>query len=410
MSPSSISLFELQEFIRRVLALNLPEALWIRAEIGQLKTSRGHVYIDLVEKEAEGEEWTAQAPAVIWSTALRQLRKRIGDELEALLSQGMEVLVKATIEYHERFGLKLIIQDIDPTYTIGKLAQAHALKLQQIRAEGLIGKNAAQRLPAVIQRIAVISSPQAAGWQDFNMQLQENPYGYAFSVTLFPAAMQGALLEPEIQAQLEALAQRPHAFDAVAILRGGGARLDLAGFDSLLLCRSIAHFPLPVFTGIGHDIDETLLDLVAYTSLKTPTALAAYFVQHNLAFETQLLGMAASIKEQAQSLHTRHIQVIDRIQQIAATMPRQRVLREKHQLELMAGPIPAFARHRLAKAAQALELATHTCRLLSIDATLQRGYALISKNGHPLPHSHDAHPGDTIDIQLADGALKATIL
>lgn len=409
MSSSSISLFELQEFIRRVISLNLPESLWIRAEIGQLKLSRGHTYIDLVEKGTEGEDWIAQAPAVLWSTTFRQLRKRIGDELEALLSQGMEVLLKAKVDYHERFGLKLIIEDIDPAYTLGKLAQAHALKVKQIQEEGLIGKNARHTLPVAIQRIAVISSPTAAGWQDFSKQLQENAYGYAFAVTLFPAAMQGAQLEFEISAQLERIAQQQHRYDAVAVLRGGGARLDLAGFDSLPLCRFIANFPLPVFTGIGHDIDETLLDLVAFASLKTPTALASHFIQYNLQFESQLLEWAASVKELAQTIHNNQGQYLDRIARACATLPPQILSSEKYRLELLVQPLQAHARYSLEKASQSLEMAAHTCQLLGIAATLQRGYTLLSKSGKIVSHPQNLYPGDTVDIQFADGSIQAII-
>lgn len=409
MPQPAFSLFQLQDFIRRIIALNLPEAVWIRAEIGQVKPSRGHVYLDLVEKGAESTEWIAQAPAVIWSSTMRQLRKQLGSSLASLLQQGMEILIKARVEYHERFGLKLIIEEIDPAYTVGQLALAQLEKRNQIQAEGLLGKNAAIPLPYAIQRIAVISAEQAAGWQDFQKQLSENPYGYAFRYRLYPAAMQGASLEGEILEQLHRIQQRQGQYDAVAILRGGGSRLDLAGFDSVPLCRAIAHFPLPVFTGIGHDIDETLVDLVAHTSLKTPTALAAFFVQHNMDFESQLLEWAAQLKLESNLLILGQRQRLEQQQQVLKTHPRNQLVLETTKLKQIEETLPIYTRYALREATQLLDSAQQICNLLSIEHTLKRGFSITYLNGKPIDSIQVTNPGDQLTTQLADGTVVSTI-
>ena len=409
MNPNPVGLFQLQEFIRRVLALNLPDSLWVRAEIGQIKSSKGHFYLDLVEKQEGSEEWAAQAAAVIWSGTCRQLRKNLGQTLESLLQQGMEILVKARVDYHERYGLKLLIEEIDPAYTLGRLAIAQQEKRKQIEAEGLIGKNGLLPLPPALQRIAVISSAQAAGWQDFQQQLQHNPYGYRFHLQLFPAAMQGTQLEAEVLAQLERISTGATHFDAVAILRGGGARLDLAGFDSVALCRAIAAFPLPVFTGIGHEIDQTLIDLSAHSSLKTPTALAAFLIQHNLDFEARLLDWGTCLADSARKIVQQNIQYIEQQRIKIKTLASARILAEHNALREARLQIPLHARFHLKTEKAALESAEKICALLSIESTLKRGFSITLLRGMPLHSAGETHAGDTITTVLAEGTIESTV-
>lgn len=293
------SLYQVNEFIKRSIALNFPAAIWIQAEIGQVRQSRGHWFIELVEKGEAKDEIIAQASAVIWSGKYQQIKRKVGKDLDAILEDGMEVMLQCNINFHERYGLKFSIVDVQAEYTLGKLAKERAATIAELKKLNLIGGNARVAAAPVLQRIAVISSSTAAGYQDFIEHLKNNPFGYRFFIDLYPAAMQGPQLEPE---NLEALS-RIHAeggYDAVVLIRGGGSRLDLMGFDSLLLSKAIAQFSIPVLTGIGHDIDEAVVDLVAFKALKTPTAVAEYLVHYNAHFEEDLLEQIQLIQGEAE--------------------------------------------------------------------------------------------------------------
>ena len=261
---STYSLFDLNQFIRRVIALNLAQPVWIECEIGQCNISRSHYWLELIQQSEDNETVIAQASAVIWSKKHRQLRQQLGARLPQLLQEGMAVRLKVQVDYHERFGLKLMIDDIDSDYTLGQLALQRQAILQRLQQEQLLGRNAQTPLPTVVQRIAVISSARAAGYQDFVEQLNNNDYGYQYRLQLFPSAMQGAAVEKELFEQLQQIEQHRQRYDAVVIIRGGGSKLDLQAFDNYLLAQKVAQMPLPVLTGIGHDIDDTVLDAVAH--------------------------------------------------------------------------------------------------------------------------------------------------
>ena len=407
---TTISLFDLQVFMRQVVALNFPEALWVRCEIAQLSKSRGHVFLDLVEKNETENEPVAQASAAIWQNAFKRLQTKLGmANLDALLQAGAEVLLKVKVEFHERYGLKLVIEDIDPSYTLGKLEQRRRQLYEQLQAQGLIGKNAALPLRPVLQRLAVISSETAAGYQDFLQHLAENLYGYAFKTSFFAAAMQGTQVEAEVLKQMRAIQRRAGNFDAVVIIRGGGAKLDLAGFDSLALCQAIADFPLPVFTGIGHDVDETLVDLVAHTALKTPTAVADFLLQHNLHFEGQLVEMSQFLRYAAsESLHAAQLQLQAGLQALH-TAPKLFLARQKDQIERVAVEIPRVLGYQQREHWQKLEQMEQICQLLSIEGTLQRGFSLAFKNGKPHATATQTQRGDALDIQFKDGTIRTVV-
>ena len=407
---TTISLFDLQTFMRQVVALNFPEALWVRCEIAQLSKSRGHVFLDLVEKSETENEPVAQASAAIWQNAYKRLQTKLGvANLDALLQAGAEVLLKVKVEFHERYGLKLVIEDIDPSYTLGKLEQRRRQLYEQLQAQGLIGKNTALPLRPVLQRLAVISSETAAGYQDFLQHLAENLYGYAFKTSFFAAAMQGTQVEAEVLKQLRAIQRRAGNFDAVVIIRGGGAKLDLAGFDSLALCQAIADFPLPVFTGIGHDVDETLVDLVAHTALKTPTAVADFLLQHNLHFEGQLVELSQFLRYSAsESLHAAQLQLQAGFQALH-TAPKLFLARQKDQIERVAVEIPRVLGYQQREHWQKLEQMEQICQLLSIEGTLQRGFSLAFKNGKPHATATQTQRGDALDIQFKDGTIRTVV-
>ena len=404
-----LSLFEVLQHLRRTVLLNFPESLWIKAEIAQIRESRGHIYLEIIEKDSSTEEWIAQAGAVLWQNQRIALTRKLGTQLRAVLQEGMEILCRARLDFHERYGLKLVIEDIDPAYTAGQLALERQKKLDVLQREGLIGKNRTIPMPPVLQRIAVLSSPQAAGLQDFEQQLLQNPYDYRFFTRLFPAAMQGNLLENETIAQLTRIRAQVQYFDCVVIIRGGGSKLDLAGFDSLELCKAIAHFPLPVFTGIGHDIDQTLTDLVAHQALKTPTAVAEFLVQNNLSFESRVHEAWQWIRQSAGQQLSRQQLMLEHFQRQVLHLPLVLTSAARGKLDLAAQKIPLLVQAQMGKAQMALDTAEKLFQLLGIENTLQRGFTLTQVNGQALLDPSQATSGDILITTTANGQLKSEV-
>lgn len=405
----SYSLFELNEFIRQVLALNLSEAVWVKCELVQVRVSRGHCYVELVEKSEENGEIIAQGSAVIWNRQLLRLRNKLGLELDALLREGMEVLLQAKVEFHERYGLKLIIEDFDTAYTLGKLEMQRQATIGQLKSEGLLEKNGQLPLPAVIQRVAVLSSATAAGLQDFLQQLRSNAYGYRFEVELFQTAMQGAKVGAEFEKQLRRIRRSRKSFDTVAVIRGGGSKLNLAAFDKLELCSTVAKMPLPVLTGIGHDIDETVLDVVAHTSLKTPTAVAEFLVQHNLQFEMKMLELGQAVKFFAeQKIHSQQV-LLEKYAQVVEFQSLGILRQQNMMLEFIQNEIPRQAEHLLKNEKLKLHGLEQTVNLLSPETAFKRGFSLTTKNGKVVTDANELSAGDEVKTQLKEGHFTSTV-
>ncbi len=402
------ALHEVNEYIRRTLALNLPEALWVRCEIAQVNEARGHYFIELVQKAEDADEIIAQASAVIWQRSFRQLRSKLGLLIHDLLRDGMEIQLKARIEFNERYGLKFIVEDIDPAYTLGKIEMRRRQTIEVLHQANLIEQNARLPLPMVLQRIAIISSERAAGYRDFVKHIQENPYGYRFNLQLFTSAMQGELVEQEMRKRMREIEQRQEEFDCVVIIRGGGARLDLAAFDSLPICKEIARFNLPVLTGIGHDVDETVLDIVAHQSLKTPTAVADFIINRNLLFENALANYSGRIQIYSQQSVQNQRIVLQNSQQKLTTNARQHLREEARMLDYIQQEVPKIATYQLRTAHQTLQQLEKVTTLLSLEATLKRGFTLTSQDGQVLKSSKDVQPG-VLTTRFADGKTKSKV-
>lgn len=405
----SVTLFELNEYIRRILALNLPEALWISCEIMQVSEARGHCFLELIQKAETEEKIVAQASAIIWQNNLRQLRRKIGVTLESLLKDGMEVLLKVRIDFSERYGLKLLVEDIDPAYTLGKLELKRRQTIEQLGQQGLLHQQKTLSLPLVLQRVAVISSERAAGYQDFLQHLQQNTYGYQFQVQFFQSAMQGDLVESEMLRQLKAIEHAKENFDVLVIIRGGGARLDLNAFDNYNLCKAVANLKTPVFIGIGHDIDETVLDLVAYTSLKTPTAVADYLVHHNLQFENNLLTIGNNLKLNILQKINNQALIINNLVKNIHFGTQKQLLQQQQTLHFIENSIPRLSNHQLRLAKQNLEALKKMTALLSMESTLQRGFALVTKNNKIVRSKEQIKSGDLITTRLSDGEFTSKV-
>ncbi|HLN73905.1 MAG: exodeoxyribonuclease VII large subunit [Methylococcaceae bacterium] len=289
MSELQVSLSELQRQVKGRLEDLFSVPVWVKAEISEMTVNRsGHCYLDLVETQEGTDTVVARCRATIWSYTFRMLRPYFETTTGQAFTEGLKVLLQAKVEYHEVYGFSLNIRDIDPVYTLGDMARQRREILSRLQEAGVLEMNKELELPLVPQRIAIISSPTAAGLQDFVNQLHKNPYGFVFYTKLFPAVMQGMEAPHSITDSLEQIFLHEELFDAVVIIRGGGAQIDLACFDNYELAFNVAQFPLPVITGIGHDKDDTVIDMVAHTKMKTPTAVAEFLITGALQFSQQL--------------------------------------------------------------------------------------------------------------------------
>lgn len=404
----SYTLYELNEFIRQVLALNLSEPLWIKCELSQVKHSRGHCYLDLVQKAENGENVIAQSQAVIWSLKLRSLRNKLGLELDTILQEGMEVLLQVKVDFHERFGLKLMVEDIDPGFTLGQLALKRRETILQLKKEGLLEKNRMYSLPLVIQRIAILSSETAAGLKDFLNEMSQNEYGYAFQFNLFPVAMQGAKVGEEIIAALKKI--NPENFDAVVIIRGGGSKLDLAAFDDYLLCKNIAHAQLPILSGIGHEIDETVLDKVVHTALKTPTAVAGFIINRNMHFESTILQLGLEFKRSVSGFLQHQKQTILLLGQVVENQVGQVLKNQKMMLGYIQNECPILIKNKLMLSNAKLELLNNSVKFLDPITVLKRGFSITLKNGNPLLGSEQLQEGDQLETIFYKGKTQSVVV
>lgn len=357
------TLSHLCSVIESALAATLPSTYWVRAEIASLSTKSGHAYFELVEKAPDSILPIAKMRATCWAPTYRMLSAYFEQETSCVLRPGMQVLLEVEVSFHAAYGLSLNIHAIDPRFTLGDLAQQRQDTIRRLTEDGVIDLQRSLTLPTLTTRLAVISAESAAGWGDFLHQLTQP--GYRLSATLFPAVMQGENAERSILNALSAIAERQDYFDAVAIIRGGGATTDLGCFDSYLLAATCAQFPLPIFTGIGHTRDVSVLDLVAYCALKTPTAVATFFVER--------------IADQLESLtHLR--------QRLARTSERQILIR-RHKLDML--------QQRL--------LAANPERIYA------RGYSLTTNaDGHIIRSIHEVVGGSIITTHLADGTITST--
>ena len=275
---SHITLSQLQRLVKETLHERFALPVWVSAEISEIKVNySGHCYLELVEKGGDNGVPLAQSRAVIWRTAYPRIAGYFEAETGQRLAAGIKILAKVAVNYHELYGFSLQITDIDPTYTLGDMERQRQITIAQLQQEGVWDMNREAPMPVVVQRVAVVSSANAAGYQDFRKELAKSPY--RFDVTLFDAFMQGAAAEESIVAALCAVAERMDEFDAVVLIRGGGSASDLNCFNAYRLCAHVAQFPLPILTGIGHDKDTSVADMVAHTALKTPTAVAGWLVE-----------------------------------------------------------------------------------------------------------------------------------
>ncbi len=407
MTPETYQLADLTSFIQRVFALNIPEPVWVAAELAQVNDSRGHRWLTLVQKDPDTDQIIAQMEGVAWSNKLRELRQQHGLQLiSGLLQQGMSVRIRVSTSFHERYGLRLSVEDVDPTYTIGELERRRQLTLERLAAEDLLDRNARLPLSLAPQRLAVISSESAAGLADFREQLEANPYGYQFKVKIFTAAMQGIQTSPEIIRRLREIQRNwPDRFDAVIIVRGGGGRTDLAAFDEEQLCRAVAEHDLPVIVGIGHETDETVLDRVAHRSLKTPTATAVFLIEQLIRAEGAVLQLGRRIAQSARQITTWERPRLDRLARTNRQVAHSMISAEDFKLDRLEADLKRLPAAAINSANEQLRHLEQLLTALRPETTLARGFALVSQDGRIIVDPKDVDAGE-LDVRLKDGRLK----
>jgi len=450
-----LSLTELQLIIRDSLYMALPDMYWVVAEISEIKENfAGHCYLELIEKNPDEKNVRARIRAIIWNNRYRFLKALFENITGESLQEGFSILIKVKIEYHELYGLSLVITDIDPAFTIGEMAIKRQLVIKRLEEEGVFSMNKELEMPILPQRIAIISSSGAAGYSDFINHLKGNSFGYVFYSVLIESAMQGSETEEGVISALNIIANNSHLFDVVVIIRGGGSQSDLSWFDSYNIAYHITQFPLPVITGIGHEKDISVTDMVANRSLKTPTAVADFLITKVSEAEEQLIELSSLIKDNARIIIEENKKRVETSAIRLLPLSRLMISGIKDQLsgkiiEIInigrdftsrAGLIPANHKSRIisglntysSEKRAALErmkqmfmtntindLKKNNIRLLGLETTLsmvrpenvlQRGYTITSVNGKILKKMDKIMIDDNIETQFIDGKLTSRVV
>ena len=432
-SEKRLTLYELNSLVREVIECEMPNEYWVEAELSECRESRGHCYMELVQKDEQNATPIAKASAKCWASKWMIVRPYFERTTGQRLHAGMKVLLKVYPQFHEAYGFSWIVTDIDPTYTLGDMARKRQEIIRQLKQEGIFDLQRELRLPLFCQHIAVISSESAAGYGDFCNQLADNPYGFQFRTQLFPATMQGEGVEQSIIAALEKiyLMQGNHTsqfsplssqFDAVVIIRGGGATSDMSGFDTLALAENVANFPIPIITGIGHDRDESILDMVSHTRVKTPTAAAALLIDHLKAvldtlndaqdriiqhcgsklsaLQSQLSILSEAIPMLFSVVKTRQEARLDTFYQRIAHQMGLKLSTLNAQLSTLESRIPLVLERRLTSEHHRMEIMEEKVRSLDPTLLLKRGYSITLKDGKAVRDPKKLQKGDEIETRI----------
>jgi exodeoxyribonuclease VII large subunit len=405
----AISLTELNQRVSDVVSSTFDTPVWITAEISEGRTAaNGHYYLELIEKHPRTGAVTARARAVIWANRWWMLREAFEQETGRQFGAGLKVQVEVLVTMHPAYGFSLDIQDIDPSFTLGDMARRRQEILRRLEEEGIIDLNRELPFPRLPQRIAVISAAGAAGYGDFCHQLSNNEGGYTFYPHLFAATMQGAKTEADIIHALDQIYQHAELFDVVVIIRGGGATADLASFDEYDLAANCAQFPLPIIVGIGHERDTTVLDRVAHTAVKTPTAVAAFLIDRMKVEGDRLNALRDTFRECVEALCR---QQAERLRQQAERLYRTRLVltRQMDLVDRQAERLAVGLRQRLEREAARLRLMEQSVTLADPALILRRGFSITRVDGRAVTSAAAVAPGSHIETQLADGTITSVV-
>ena len=422
--PEALSLYELNSLVKETLELGLPDTYWLQAELSQVRVNNGHCYVEFVQKDRRGNGLVAKARGNIWRNIYAILKPTFERATGQLFTAGIKVLVEVSVSFHELYGYSLTVLDIDPSYTLGDMARKRQEIIRQLREDGVLDLNKELEMPLLPKRIAVISSATAAGYGDFSNQLANNTGGFWFHTELFPAIMQGDGVEQSIMQALYNILDREEEFDVVVIIRGGGATSDLTGFDTYPLAAAVAQFPLPVITGIGHERDDTVLDMVSHTRVKTPTAAAEFLVARMQMAEDALIDLQQRLFQGVNYLLTSHKELLLRLQaRIPAQAMRRitegklylvnvrhsilqramlQVERQKQRLPKLQ-PLVMQANALIEKKRLQLQLLEQKVADASPDKLLARGYSITLKDGKVVKDVSALKSGDEIVTRLKQG-------
>lgn len=406
----SLSLYDLNALVRRSIEQCLPDEFWVQAELSDVRTnSTGHCYLEFVQKDPRSNNLIAKARGTIWANVFRLLKPYFEEATGQAFVSGIKVLVQVTVNFHELYGYSLTVQDIDPTYTLGDMARRRREILKQLEEEGVLTLNKELEMPRLPRRIAVISSPTAAGYGDFCHQLQNNSRGFYFYTELFPALMQGDRVEESVLSALDKINARLPEFDVVVIIRGGGATSDLSGFDTYLLAAACAQFPLPIITGIGHERDDTVLDSVAHTRVKTPTAAAEYLIEimNEAADELELL--ANRLHEGVRNLLSREQRKLVAYKNRIPSAAYRRISGAKLTLLTAKRDIAQAVTSSLSRRRHRLELLQQRIADASPEKQLARGYSITLKDGKVVKDANELQANDEIVTRLHRGELTSIV-
>lgn len=446
MSTQHLSLLELNTMVQNVIENTMRHQYWVEAELSEVNERRGHLYLDLVQK-AEGLQGAyanatpiARAQARCWASTWTPVRMHFERVTGQRLTVGMKVLLQVYPQFHPAYGFSWIVTDIDPTFTLGDMARQRQQIIQQLKDEGVFDMQRELTLPMFCQRIAVISSVTAAGYGDFCNQLKDNDYGLHFHVELFPAVMQGEQVEASVIAALNAIYERiaqadaegtDDGFDCVVIIRGGGATVDMSGFDTLALAENVAQYPVPIITGIGHDRDECILDMVSHTRVKTPTAAAAFLVAHlsEVSEEIELLTdrLAHAVRRQLETervrltalstrlpvlfslVKTKETSRIERLMQRGQAAMTTQLNGEKHRIAMLSQRLPMAAGRILEAQKHRIEMLSQRTASLDPQLILRRGYSMTLSGGRVVTSEEQLIDGEMIETRLANGTIISKV-
>jgi len=402
------SLSELLGQVKGALEKELPDHYWVVAEIMEFRENR-HCYLELIEKNEETDSLLAKVRATIWASRYAMLRPFFEASTGTHLKSGIKILCKVSVEFHSQYGLSLNITDIDPSYTLGDLARLKQEVIQRLRKEGVYDMNKEIPFPLVPQRIAVISSETAAGYGDFSESIKNNRHGFHFHTTLFSALMQGDEAPESITSAMELIYESESDFDCVVLIRGGGSKADLESFNHYDLAYFITQFPLPVITGIGHERDESVADMVAHHGLKTPTAVAEFLVDHLLAFEFRLSGLldrlSASVRNRVQSDLSR----LERYAEGLMHLSKGSLFRQSEQLRQSEEILRREVAIQLEKKGSFLTLLEKRNELVDPGNILKRGYSMTLLEGKSISSIKNILPGSLLETRLHEGSIISKV-
>ena len=430
-ASSAITLREFNNRIKRLLNNPAVCNCWIRADLSDVNVRGGHCYLELLEKDERTGATVAKMRGIIWANRFAYLRQKFLQVTGQELRSGMKVMLEVSVNYHEQYGISLIITDIDPSYTLGDMERLRREILARLKAEGIIDMNKQLPFPTVPQRIAIVSAAGAAGYGDFMNQLHNNAYGLQFYTCLFPAVMQGKETVASVTAALDRINLHLDLFDCVVIIRGGGSTSDLNSFDDYSLASNVAQFPLPVVVGIGHERDVTILDYVACRRVKTPTAAAELLIgcgvealahidelrdtivntarEYITEAKRQIQYISGTIPLIAGNIVERNSARLQHIMQIVPLTAQNRIAQGNERLNFLIKSMSQASAQAIAREKMRLTALYDKVQILSPQNTLRRGYSLTTLNGHAVTDASQLAPGDNITTHFASGKVVSTV-